>query len=282
MQVDGADVLPPPRWTMSVALSRKRSRLGVDDDEEEEQRRREPSPAFSDSLKRSKTQCELEELDVIGAEEAWGVDVDAILASRRIMKPGFEAHDNWARYGREESIVVLCVQGNVLVHYELLWYTGFCGLGGSWAHERQRDVTGSLQSLAVSAGVRPLPRAFYAQAASQRAVFAPFDTSGRAVKQPLRTSGSSASTGRRKVPAGRAGCVGPTRTTETSFAVWLGRWQARWHTSWPGDTDAVDGAVKTLCGDVGARAMTMFRSKMIPRCAQNRSRRSKTIRSSEG
>jgi hypothetical protein len=122
MQVDVADVLPPPRWTMSVALSRKRSRLGVDDDEEEEQRRREPSPAFSDTLKRSKTQCELEELDVIGASEAWGVDVDSILASRRIMKPGFEAHDNWARYRREESIVVLCVQGNVLVHYELLWY----------------------------------------------------------------------------------------------------------------------------------------------------------------
>ncbi|KAH4167334.1 hypothetical protein HBI80_055610 [Parastagonospora nodorum] len=120
MQVDVADVLPPPRWTMSVALSRKRSRLGVDDDEEEEQQRREPSPAFSDTLKRSKTQCELEELDIIGASEAWGVDVDSILASRRIMKPGFEAHDNWARYRREESIVVLCVQGNVLVHYELL------------------------------------------------------------------------------------------------------------------------------------------------------------------
>jgi len=162
MQGNVAAVLPPPRWTMSVALSRKRSRLGVDDDEEEEQRRREPSPAFSDTLKRSKTQCELEELDVIGAEEAWGVDVDAILASRRIVKPGFDAHDNWARYRREDSIVVLCVQGNVLVHYELLWYAGFCGLGDSWTHKRQHDVTGSLQSLAITAGVRPLPRSVYA------------------------------------------------------------------------------------------------------------------------
>jgi hypothetical protein len=121
-------LLPPPRWTMSVALSRKRSRLGVDSDDEEEQRRREPSPAFSDTLKRSKTQCELEELDVIGVEEAWVVDVDAILASRRIARPvggSLETHDNWKRYMRQESIVVLCVQGNVQVHYELLWYVGF-------------------------------------------------------------------------------------------------------------------------------------------------------------
>ena len=123
------DLPPPPAWTMSVALSRKRSRLAVgDDDEGEVQQRREPSPAlssFSDTLKRSKTQCELEELDIIDADEAWTVDVDAILASKRVARPlhsTLEAHDNLGRYQRGESLVVLCVQGNVQVHYELLWY----------------------------------------------------------------------------------------------------------------------------------------------------------------
>lgn len=113
---------------MSVALSRKRSRLTLDQDDEEIQQRREPSPAlsaFSDTLKRSKTQCELDELDIIGVEEAWVVDTDAIMASNRIAKPlsgRLEAHDNWQRYGKEESILVFCVQGNVQTHYDLLWY----------------------------------------------------------------------------------------------------------------------------------------------------------------
>lgn len=121
------DLLPAPCWTMSVALSRKRSRLALDDHDEEMQQRREPSPAlssFSDTLKRSKTQCELEELDIIPVDEAWTVDVDAILASKRVARPAcarLETHDNLGRYQRGESLVVLCVQGNVQVHYELLW-----------------------------------------------------------------------------------------------------------------------------------------------------------------
>jgi hypothetical protein len=120
-----ADVLlPPSRWTMSVALSRKRSRLALDDDEDEVQRRREPSPALSsmsDTLKRSKTQCELDALDIIDVAEAWTIDVDAILASKRVARPP-NAHDNWGRFQKGDSIVVLCVQGNVQVHYESLWY----------------------------------------------------------------------------------------------------------------------------------------------------------------
>ena len=113
---------------MSVALSRKRSRLAIDEDEEAIQRRREPSPTLSvlsDTLKRSRTQCELDELDIIGVEDAWSVDVDAILASKRIARPlngRLEAHDNWQRYRKGESIIVLCVQGNVQTHYDLLWY----------------------------------------------------------------------------------------------------------------------------------------------------------------
>jgi hypothetical protein len=126
------DHLPVPCWSMSVALSRKRSRLAVDPDDDEASQQREPSPAlsaFSDTLKRSKTQCELEELDVIGADEAWSVDVDAIMASKRIGRPAdgrLEAHDNWAGYVKGESTVVLCVQGNVQIHYELLWYSAPC------------------------------------------------------------------------------------------------------------------------------------------------------------
>jgi hypothetical protein len=70
-----------------------------------------------------------EELDVIGADEAWSVDVDAIMASKRIGRPAdgrLEAHDNWAGYVKGESTVVLCVQGNVQIHYELLWYSAPC------------------------------------------------------------------------------------------------------------------------------------------------------------
>jgi hypothetical protein len=121
------DLLTHNSWTMNVALSRKRSRLTVDEDEDEVQRRREPSPALpplGDTLKRSQTQCELEELDIISPEEAWIVDVDTILASNTLATPPgsmLEAHNNWARYKKQESIIVLCVQGNVQVHYDLLW-----------------------------------------------------------------------------------------------------------------------------------------------------------------
>ncbi|KAF2033773.1 hypothetical protein EK21DRAFT_57795 [Setomelanomma holmii] len=111
---------------MSVALSRKRSRLTIDSDDDEAQWRREPSPVhsvLSDTLKRSRTQCELDELAIVDAVEAWAVDVDAILASKRIAKPlggGLDAHDNWERYCKGQSMVVLCVQGNVQTHYDLL------------------------------------------------------------------------------------------------------------------------------------------------------------------
>ncbi|KAH7560138.1 hypothetical protein BM1_03772 [Bipolaris maydis] len=112
-------------WTMDVALSRKRSRLALDDDEDLPPKR-EPSPApspFGDTLKKSKTQCELEELEIIRPEDAWTVDVDAILASNVLAAPPdskLQAHNNWARYQRGQSITVLCVQGNVQIHYELL------------------------------------------------------------------------------------------------------------------------------------------------------------------
>lgn len=119
-------LLLPPCWTMNVALNRKRSRLALDSDDELQQRR-EPSPALSTlsgTLKRSRTQCELDELDIIKPEDAWSIDVDALLASPTFPKPPesrLAEHNNWERYTKGESLIVLCVQGNVQTHYELLW-----------------------------------------------------------------------------------------------------------------------------------------------------------------
>jgi hypothetical protein len=115
-------------WTMQVPImNRKRSRLALDDSDEDSLRAPEPSPArstFSDALKKTKTQSDLDDVAIIAPEEAWSVDVDGILASRTLTTPprsSLQAHDNVGRYKREESIVVLCVQGNVELHYDLLW-----------------------------------------------------------------------------------------------------------------------------------------------------------------
>ncbi|KAF1953870.1 hypothetical protein CC80DRAFT_476717 [Byssothecium circinans] len=116
-------------WTMDVALNRKRSRLALGEDEDENDERRPlpvPSPAlstFSDGLKRSRTQGELEELDIIRAEDAWSVDVEGILASNTIGTPegsGLRAHDNVSNYHKGSSIIVFCVQGGMQLHYNLL------------------------------------------------------------------------------------------------------------------------------------------------------------------
>ena len=114
-------------WTMNVALNRKRSRLALDDDGEDELRQPEPSPAlstFSDTLKRTKTQSELDELDIISPEEAWSVDIEGILASNTLSASpasGLQAHSNASNFRRDKSIIVLCVQGNLHLHYDLLW-----------------------------------------------------------------------------------------------------------------------------------------------------------------
>ncbi|KAJ4380051.1 hypothetical protein N0V86_004358 [Didymella sp. IMI 355093] len=111
---------------MSSKLSRKRSRLTLDSDDDEAEQLRQPSPALSslsDTLKRSKTQCELDELDIIEPKAAWTVDIAAILARPALpTPPGSELkpHDNWQRYKRGESLTVLCVQGNMQLHYNLL------------------------------------------------------------------------------------------------------------------------------------------------------------------
>ncbi|KAF2683430.1 hypothetical protein K458DRAFT_305049 [Lentithecium fluviatile CBS 122367] len=106
-------------------MNRKRSRLALDDDDEE-QRTPEPSPAlstFSDTLKKTRTQSDLEDLDMVRPEDAWSVDVDGILASNALATPpgsSLQAHNNVGKYRSDESIIVLCVQGNVQLHYDLL------------------------------------------------------------------------------------------------------------------------------------------------------------------
>ncbi|KAJ4300996.1 hypothetical protein N0V90_003085 [Kalmusia sp. IMI 367209] len=111
---------------MKVALSRKRSRIDLDDDDELQQRQPLPSPALStssDTLKRSRTQNELDELHVLRSEDAWAVDVASILASNTLAAPrgsSLQPHNNVDKYS-SESVIILCVQGNVHLHYDLLW-----------------------------------------------------------------------------------------------------------------------------------------------------------------
>ena len=119
-------LFPQPR-TMSAQIGCKRSRLALDSDEDEAQQLRQPSPALlalNDPLKRTKTQCELDELDIIEPKDAWTVDVGAILASTTLAAPrgsGLKPHNNWQRYKKGKSIIVLCVQGNLQLHYNLIW-----------------------------------------------------------------------------------------------------------------------------------------------------------------
>lgn len=116
-----------PTAPMDATVGRKRSRLALDDDASHEgshssgetqthtrlqaraRARASASPALSvgsavDSLKRSRTQSELDELRVVAPHEAWTVDVPAMVS-----------HSSAA------SILVLCVQGTVQLHYDLLW-----------------------------------------------------------------------------------------------------------------------------------------------------------------
>lgn len=119
---------------MDVALSRKRSRIHLDESDNDgsgsgnnpRERQPQPSPALSTgsaTLKRSRTQDELDQLKIIRPEDAWAIDVASILASNTLTTPhggNLKPHNNLHQYS-SESIVVLCVQGNIQLHYDLLW-----------------------------------------------------------------------------------------------------------------------------------------------------------------
>ncbi|KAF2647484.1 hypothetical protein K491DRAFT_772478 [Lophiostoma macrostomum CBS 122681] len=111
--------------SMTLNLSRKRSRITLESDDEVEERREQNAPLSPmDALKRTRTRGELDEVVVVPPDDAWAVDVEGILASPTLpcstaaqMKP----HNNVDRFENGESILVLCVQGNMHLHYDLLW-----------------------------------------------------------------------------------------------------------------------------------------------------------------
>lgn len=129
--------------TTVAPLSRKRSRIALDPDDDldhghqpahahiptpipqahERASASALSPPPTDTLKRTRTQCDLDELCIATPKEAWPFDTDALLSSTRLAMPpnsSLPAHDNWARYRKGESMLILCVQGNLQLHYELL------------------------------------------------------------------------------------------------------------------------------------------------------------------
>lgn len=109
-------------WNMNLALNRKRSRLDLDDDEEHQPA--PTTPTFTDTLKRTKTQSELDDLDIATPEDAWRVDVSSILSSPTLASApdgSLHAHHNLSNYVVGSSIIVFCVQGNLQLHYDLLW-----------------------------------------------------------------------------------------------------------------------------------------------------------------
>jgi hypothetical protein len=120
----------------------------------------------------------------------------------------------------------------------------------------QLDVTRSLRYLTLITSARPMPRSLHTQTPAGRAVLASYNTGGRAVKQPLRSSRVTASIRRWKVPIGCVGGIGSACTTEISLAVWMGCRQTRRHASWTWHTDTIDGVVTELRRDIGARAIT--------------------------
>ncbi|KAF2178567.1 hypothetical protein K469DRAFT_675468 [Zopfia rhizophila CBS 207.26] len=106
---------------MNVALNRKRSASTPEPDDAGP---RVSGIPFTEPLKRTKTEGELDEIDVISPSEAWPVDVPGILSSPTLPGPrggNLQSHDNMANYAANSSILVFCVQGdNYQLHYNLL------------------------------------------------------------------------------------------------------------------------------------------------------------------
>lgn len=70
------------------------------------------------SLKRTKTDNELDALGIIPQDEAWHFDVASVIAS----PPEPQAHTHLKSYSPSKSLFVLCVVGGLELHYQLLWY----------------------------------------------------------------------------------------------------------------------------------------------------------------
>src|SRR5689334_16751646 len=112
---------------MALTLNRKRSRLDLDDDEEIPQPSKQDAALLSPvdaTLKRKQSHSDLEDLEMVAPDDAWHIDVQTILASPTLPCPlggRLQAHNNANNYSPGASIMVFCVQGNLQLHYDLLW-----------------------------------------------------------------------------------------------------------------------------------------------------------------
>jgi hypothetical protein len=110
---------------MDVAVwSRKRLHLTFESEDDEQTEPAHSIPTRKPILKRTKTDSDLDDIRIVAPEDAWTVDVSALLASpTRARSEGscLRTHDNTARFQLGTSIIVLCVQGFLHLHYDLLW-----------------------------------------------------------------------------------------------------------------------------------------------------------------
>ncbi|KAF2200014.1 hypothetical protein GQ43DRAFT_374892 [Delitschia confertaspora ATCC 74209] len=104
---------------MDVTINRKRSRASTSSTPDDS---RAATP-FTDTLKRTKTDNELDSLNIIHPSEAWPIDISAILASPTIPTvtgSSLQPYDNAANHTPGKSIYILCIQGDYELHYDLL------------------------------------------------------------------------------------------------------------------------------------------------------------------
>ncbi|KAF2499270.1 hypothetical protein BU16DRAFT_547671 [Lophium mytilinum] len=80
-------------------------------------------PRPSDLLKRTRTEDELDAIDIIPAAKSWPVGIANILSSPMLREPldsQLQPHDNFRNHIEGGSIFVLCVQGACELHYDLI------------------------------------------------------------------------------------------------------------------------------------------------------------------
>ncbi|KAF2810045.1 uncharacterized protein BDZ99DRAFT_508628 [Mytilinidion resinicola] len=103
----------------SFTKSRKRAASSVPDASSLETH----TPRPLDQLKRTRTEDELDAIDIIPAAKAWPVGIANILSSPVLRKPlgsHLQPHDNFENHIEGGSIFVVCVQGVCQLHYDLL------------------------------------------------------------------------------------------------------------------------------------------------------------------
>jgi hypothetical protein len=92
------------------------------DDDWPSSREQEAEHAPLSDLKKTRTQGELDELDIIAPRDAWTIDVDSILSSPTFASSPIETRPHGRGYVKGSSTVILCVQGNLHLHHDLLWW----------------------------------------------------------------------------------------------------------------------------------------------------------------